>query len=132
MAKGAISTVETLKSTIANAQGLSLGGLKGELLGAGLDAIGEATGIDVSGVSGLAFPKGAGGGNLKTLATAGAVVGAGKLANDYFSSGANFSSFNASSFAAGVRDNLLGADLGRQIGAASAENALSGPEFPEE
>jgi len=78
-------------------------------------------------VSGLSFPKGAGGGNLKTLATAGAVVGAGKLANDYFSSGANFSSF-----AAGVRDNLLGSDLGRQIGAAAAENQLTGPEFPEE
>ena len=125
--KANFGTVLKAANTLSNAQGLSLGGLKGELIGQGLDAIGETTGIDVSGVSGLSFPKGAGGGNLKTLATAGAVVGAGKLANDYFSSGANFSSF-----AAGVRDNLLGADLGRQIGAAAAENQLTGPEFPEE
>ena len=41
---------------------LTQGGIGGELLGSAIDAIGQTTGIDVSGVAGVAFPKGGGGG----------------------------------------------------------------------
>lgn len=75
--KANFGTVLAAANTIQNAGGLSLGGIKGELIGAGLDAIGQTAGIDVSGVAGVAFPKGGSGGGLSTIAAAAAVVGVG-------------------------------------------------------
>jgi len=72
--KANFGTVLKAANTVKNAGGLSLGGVKGELIGAGLDAIGQTAGIDVSGVAGVAFPKG-GGGSLATIASAAALVG---------------------------------------------------------
>jgi len=75
--KANFGTVLAAANTIQNAGGLSLGGIKGELIGAGLNAIGQTAGIDVSGVAGVAFPKGGSGGGLSTIAAAAAVVGVG-------------------------------------------------------
>ena len=49
-----------------------------ELLGSAIGSIGKKAGVDVSGVAGLAFPKG-GGGSAKTAALAAAVVGGANL-----------------------------------------------------
>jgi len=75
--KADFGTVLRAANTIKNAGGLNLGGIKGELIGAGIGALGKATGTDVSGVAGLAFPTG-GSGSAKTLAIAAGVVGFGK------------------------------------------------------
>ena len=101
--KANFGTVLKAANTITNAGGLSLGGIKGELIGQGLNAIGETAGIDVSGVAGVAFPKGGGGGSLATLASAAAVVGVGKA----------------------IAGNNPGGGI--TSAAAAASNALSGP-----
>tara|TARA_B100001287_G_scaffold275465_1_gene283136 strand:+ start:292 stop:1506 length:1215 start_codon:yes stop_codon:yes gene_type:complete len=85
-------TVLKAANTLQNAGNLTQSGIGGELLGSAVDAIGQTTGIDVSGVAGVAFPKGGGGGGgLSTIATAAAVVGGGKLINDFMNSGASSS-----------------------------------------
>ena len=92
-------------NTIQNAGSLTSSGIGGELLSEGVSAIGRTTGIDVSGVSNLAFPKGGGGGGIGTIATAAALVG-----------GANFLANSGSS----------GAELSN-LGSASSTNNPSGP-----
>lgn len=67
-------TVLKAANTIANAKSLNPKGIGQELLGSAIGAIGQSQGIDVSGVAGVAFPKGGGGGNLGTLATAAALT----------------------------------------------------------
>ncbi len=78
-------TVLNAANTLKNAGALTQSGIGGELLGSAVDAIGQTTGIDVSGVAGVAFPSGGGGGGgggLKTLALAGGLVaGANFLTN---------------------------------------------------
>ena len=85
-------TVLKAANVVKNAGNLTQSGIGGELLGGALDSIGQATGIDVSGVAGVAFPKGGGGGGLSTLATGAAIVGVGTLLNNAGSSGATTSS----------------------------------------
>ena len=85
-------TVLKAANVVKNAGNLTQSGIGGELLGGALDSIGQATGIDVSGVAGVAFPKGGGGGGLSTLATGAAIVGVGALLNNAGSSGASTSS----------------------------------------
>lgn len=85
-------TVLKAANVVNNAGNLTKAGIGGELLGEALGSIGQAAGIDVSGVAGVAFPKGGGGGGLSTLATAGAIVGVGTLLNNAGSSGATTSS----------------------------------------
>lgn len=67
-------TVLKAANTIANAKSLNGKGIGQELLGSAIGSIGESVGIDVSGVAGVAFPKGGGGGNLGTIATAAALT----------------------------------------------------------
>ena len=98
-------TVLKAANTIQNAGSLTSSGIGGELLSEGVSAIGRTTGIDVSGVSNLAFPKGGGGGGIGTIATAAALVG-----------GANFLANSGSS----------GAELSN-LGSASSTNNPSGP-----
>lgn len=76
--KANFGTVLQAANTLKNAGGLSLNSVKGELIGAGLGAIGQASGVDVSGVAGVAFPKG-GSGGLGTIAAAAALVGGASL-----------------------------------------------------
>ena len=95
--KATFGTVLKAANVLQNAGGLTQGGVGQELLGSAIGSLGQATGVDVSGVAGLAFPKGGGGGNLTSLATAAAVVGGGKLATDFFNSGASTSSTNSAS-----------------------------------
>ncbi len=76
--KANFGTVLKAANAITNASNLSASGLKGELLGAAIGAIGETTGIDVSGVAGVAFPKG-GSGSIGTVAAAAALVGGASL-----------------------------------------------------
>tara|TARA_B100002019_G_scaffold78181_1_gene67461 strand:+ start:149 stop:1360 length:1212 start_codon:yes stop_codon:yes gene_type:complete len=85
-------TVLKAANVVNNAGNLTKAGIGGELLGEALGSIGQAAGIDVSGVAGVAFPKGGGGGGLSTLATAGAIVGVGTLLKNAGSSGATTSS----------------------------------------
>lgn len=70
-------TVLKAANTIMNAKNLNAKGIGQELLGSAVGAIGQSQGIDVSGVAGVAFPKGLGGGGLSTIASAAAVVGIG-------------------------------------------------------
>ena len=72
-------TVLKAANVLNNASNLTSSGIGGELLGEALGGIGQAAGIDVSGVAGVVMPKGGGGGGLKTIAAAAAVVGAGKF-----------------------------------------------------
>lgn len=72
--KANFGTVLKAANTVNNLGGLSAGGVKGELLGAGVAALGKTVGADVSGVAGLAFPKG--GGTNSTLATGLSIAGA--------------------------------------------------------
>lgn len=76
--KADFGTVLRAANTIRNAGNLNPSGIKGELIGAGIGALGEATGVDVSGVAGIAFPSGGNSGDLKTLAIAAGAVGIGK------------------------------------------------------
>lgn len=71
-------TVLKAANTISNAKSLNGKGIGQELLGSAIGAIGQSQGIDVSGVAGVAFPKGGGGGGLGTIAAAAALVTAGK------------------------------------------------------
>jgi|TARA_X000000950_G_scaffold284123_1_gene386551 hypothetical protein len=85
-------TVLKAANTIQNAGNLSSSGIGGELLGEGISAIGRTTGIDVSGVSNVAFPKGAGGGSTTTVAAAAALVAGANFLTNSGSSGAQTSS----------------------------------------
>tara|TARA_B100000683_G_scaffold185342_1_gene178551 strand:- start:2315 stop:3514 length:1200 start_codon:yes stop_codon:yes gene_type:complete len=69
-------TVLRAANTAQNFSSLSSSGVGQELIGAGLDSLGQATGVDVSGVAGVAFPKGGGGGGLGNIVAAGLAVGA--------------------------------------------------------
>ena len=69
-------TVLKAANTIQNAKGLSSAGVGQELLGSAITAVGQSQGIDVSGVAGIAFPKGGGGGGLGNIVAAGLAVGA--------------------------------------------------------
>lgn len=69
-------TVLKAANTIQNAKGLSSAGVGQELLGSAISAVGQSQGIDVSGVAGVAFPKGGGGGGLGNIVAAGLAVGA--------------------------------------------------------
>ncbi len=84
-------TVLRAANSIQNLGGLTKSGIGGELIGEGLDAIGQTAGIDVSGVSGLAFPKGGSGGGASTIALAGLAVAGAKAFNNMSSSGASTS-----------------------------------------
>jgi hypothetical protein len=86
-------TVLRAANSIQNLGSLSKAGIGQELIGEGLDAIGQTTGIDVSGVAGVAFPKGGSGGlgGGKTLALAGLAVAGAKAFNNMSSSGASTS-----------------------------------------
>ena len=87
--KANFGTVLKAANVLQNAGGLNLEGIQGELLGSVIQGVGDTVGIDVSGVAGVVTPSGGpAGGGLATIATAAAVVGAGKLANDYSGSGA--------------------------------------------
>ena len=85
-------TVLKAGNVLQNARGLTSSGIGGELLGGAVSAIGRTTGIDVSGVSNVAFPKGGSGGGLGTLLTAGLAVGGASLLSNAGSSGASTSS----------------------------------------
>ena len=50
-------TVLNAANVLKNGGALTSTGIGGELLGSAVDAIGQTTGIDVSGVAGVAFPK---------------------------------------------------------------------------
>ena len=80
-------TVLKAANVLQNAGGLTQAGVGDELLGSAISSIGKKAGVDVSGVAGLAFPNG-GGGNLKTLATAAAVVGGANLLTNSGAAGA--------------------------------------------
>ena len=86
-------TVLRAANSVQNLGSLSKAGIGQELIGEGLDAIGQATGIDVSGVAGVAFPKGGSGGlgGGKTLALAGLAVAGSKAFANASSSGASLS-----------------------------------------
>ena len=93
-------TVLKAANTISNAGNLSKSGVGGELLGAGISAIGQTTGIDVSGVANTAFPQGGGGGgSAATVAAAAALVGGANFLKNSGSSGATTSQTSASSSA---------------------------------
>ncbi|MBR20777.1 MAG: hypothetical protein CMA64_11650 [Euryarchaeota archaeon] len=94
-------TVLKAANTISNAGNLSKSGVGGELLGAGISAIGQTTGIDVSGVANTAFPQGGGGGggSFTTVAAAAALVGGANFLKNSGSSGATTSQTSASSSA---------------------------------
>lgn len=85
-------TVLKAANTIQNAGNLTSSGIGGELLGEGISAIGRTTGIDVSGVSNVAFPKGGGGGSATTVAAAAALVAGANFLTNSGSSGAQTSS----------------------------------------
>ena len=76
-------TVLKAANTVANAKRLNGKGIGQELLGSAIGALGKSQGIDVSGVAGVAFPKGLGSsGGLKTIATAAALtLGASAISN---------------------------------------------------
>jgi hypothetical protein len=90
-------TVLKAANTLQNARGLTSSGIGGELLSGAIGAIGRTTGVDVSGVANVAFPKGGGGGGgLGTLLTAGLAVGGASLLANSGSSGASTSSTSSS------------------------------------
>jgi hypothetical protein len=102
--KADFGTVLRAANAIKNAGSLDAAGIKGELIGKSLNALGKASGVDVSGVAGLAFPTG-GGGSAKTLALAAAVTGVGKLISSANPGGGitSGSSASSSSSASGPR-----------------------------
>ena len=91
-------TVLKAANVLQNAGGLNAAGVGQELIGSAIGDIGKKTGIDVSGVAGVAFPKGAGGGSASTAATAAAVVGVGALISKYGGQTSQTSSASANSF----------------------------------
>ena len=103
-------TVLKAANVLQNAGGLTQAGIGQELLGSAIGDIGKKAGIDVSGVAGVAFPKGGGGGGgFATIASAAAIVGGGSLLKNALASGASISKTSTAS-----------------------ANSFSGPEFPEE
>ena len=81
-------TVLRAASTAHNLGSLTQSGVGQELLGGALGQLGQATGVDVSGVAGVAFPKGGGGGGgLESLVVAGLAVGAAEAVNSFSSGG---------------------------------------------
>ena len=81
-------TVLRAASTAQNLGSLTQSGVGQELLGGALGQLGQATGVDVSGVAGVAFPKGGGGGGgLESLVVAGLAVGAAEAVNSFSSGG---------------------------------------------
>lgn len=98
-------TVLKAANTITNAKKLNGKGIGQELLGSAIGAIGQSQGIDVSGVAGVAFPKGGGGsGGLGTIATAAALtLGA--------------QAISSSNPSGGILSNIVG----------GAKNAIAGP-----
>lgn len=91
-------TVLKAANVLQNAGGLNAAGVGQELIGSAIGDIGKKAGIDVSGVAGVAFPKGAGGGSASTAATAAAVVGVGALISKYGGQTSQTSSASANSF----------------------------------
>jgi hypothetical protein len=91
-------TVLKAANVLQNAGGLNAAGVGQELIGSAIGDIGKKAGIDVSGVAGVAFPKGAGGGSAATAATAAAVVGVGALISKYGGQTSKTSSASANSF----------------------------------
>ena len=91
-------TVLKAANVLQNAGGLNAAGVGQELIGSAIGDIGKKAGIDVSGVAGVAFPKGAGGGSASTAATAAAVVGVGALISKYGGQTSKTSSASANSF----------------------------------
>ncbi len=91
-------TVLKAANVLQNAGGLNAAGVGQELIGSAIGDIGKKAGIDVSGVAGVAFPKGAGGGSAQTAATAAAVVGVGALISKYGGQTSKTSSASANSF----------------------------------
>ena len=103
-------TVLKAANTIQNAGNLSKSGIGGELLGAGLDALGQTVGTNVSGVANTAFPRGGGGGGAGTAAVAALLVGGAKyLKSGGGSSGAELSlaSSSSSNNPSGPADGML-------------------------
>ena len=103
-------TVLKAANTIQNAGNLSRSGIGGELLGAGLDALGQTAGTNVSGVANTAFPRGGGGGGAGTAAVAALLVGGAKyLKSGGGSSGAelSLSSSSSSNNPSGPADDML-------------------------
>jgi hypothetical protein len=96
--KANFGTVLKAANVLQNAGGLNAAGVGQELLGSAIGDIGQAAGIDVSGVAGLAFPKGGGGGSAKTLAGAASIVGVGALINKYGAQTSKTSSASENSF----------------------------------
>ena len=84
-------TVLNAANVLKNGGALTSSGIGGELLGSAVDAIGQTTGIDVSGVAGVAFPKGGGGGGASTIAAAAALVGGASILSNAGGSGASTS-----------------------------------------
>lgn len=80
-------TVLKAANTIGNAKSLNAGGIGQELIGSAIGAIGQSQGIDVSGVAGVAFPKGGAGGGLGTIAAAAALAVGAKAASSSNPSG---------------------------------------------
>ena len=81
---GNVSFGTVLKAANAaqNLGSLSKSGVGQELLGGALGQLGQATGVDVSGVAGVAFPKGGGGGGgFESIVAAGLAVGAANAIN---------------------------------------------------
>jgi len=81
---GNVSFGTVLKAANAaqNLGSLSKAGVGQELLGGALGQLGQATGVDVSGVAGVAFPKGGGGGGgFESIVAAGLAVGAANAIN---------------------------------------------------
>ena len=91
-------TVLKAANVLQNAGGLNAAGVGQELLGSAIGDIGKKAGIDVSGVAGVAFPKGGGGGNLATIASAAGVVGVGALISKYGGQTSKTSSASENSF----------------------------------
>ena len=96
--KANVGTVLKAANVLQNAGGLNAAGVGQELIGSAIGDIGKKAGIDVSGVAGVAFPKGAGGGSASTAATAAAVVGVGALISKYGGQTSKTSSASANSF----------------------------------
>lgn len=87
-------TVLKAANTITNAKSLNAGGIGQELIGSAIGAIGATQGIDVSGVAGVAFPRGGGGGGVATIAAAAALVAGASSVSSANPSGATTPSYD--------------------------------------
>ncbi len=104
--KANFGTVLKAANVLQNAGGLNAAGVGQELIGSAIGDIGKKAGIDVSGVAGVAFPKGGGGGSASTAAVAAGVVGVGALISKY------------------------GGQVSQERSSSAQENSFSGPETP--